>query len=1104
MPELPPDKIHPHPAKSPLPESRIEKPGHLRRPKRPKGAGDSASAPSCAYAELQCVSNFSFQRGASHPDELVTRAQELGYAAVALTDEASLAGIVRAHVAAKDAGLKLLVGAELALDDAAPLVLLATDRAGYGRLCRLLTVGRRRAAKGEARLSRADVVEHAQGLLAIGLPDEAALAPRAGAEALARAALRLSWLAAAFPGSAWLGAALHDGPDDRARLARLDRLAAATGLPLVAIGGVDAHVPERRPVRDVVAAIRHGCTVAELGARVPADGVRALRSREELARVHAGRPELLARTLEVAARCTFSLDELRYDYPVEGGRERLARLVRDGARARWPGGVPRKVSQLLQHELELIGDLKYESYFLTVHDLVAFARSRGILCQGRGSAANSAVCYALGITAVDPDRFDVLFERFVSRDRNEPPDIDVDFEHERREEVLQWLYGKYGRERAAIAATVITWRGRSAVRDVGKALGLSLDQVERLAGCLEWWDEVDWPDARLREAGFDPAEPNLRRVVALAQELHGFPRHLSQHVGGMVMTEGRLDELCPIENAAMEGRTVLEWDKDDLDALGILKVDCLALGMLSAIRRAFEYVEATRGAKLTLATVPAEDPAVYAMARRADTVGTFQIESRAQMAMLPRLKPACFYDLVIEVAIVRPGPIQGGMVHPYLRRRAGKEAVDYPSEAVRAVLAKTLGVPIFQEQAMQLAVVAAGFTPGEADQLRRAMGAWRRPGLIQGFEHKLIGGMLERGYAESFARRVFEQLKGFGEYGFPESHAASFALITYVSCWLKRHEPAAFTCALLNSQPMGFYSPAQLVRDVRLHGVEVRPVDVDASLFDCTLEPRDAHPAGDAAGGFMDGGGGGDDARPATWGLSGPALRLGLRMVKGLAREAAERIVAARTERPFESVEDLKRRARLTRRDGLLLAGAGVLRRLAPHRRAAWWDAATIREDAPLFEKSPPPREEAPRLSPESPAEAVVQDYARTGLSLRAHPMSFLRRRLAALRARPIGDLEKLPHGARVAVAGLVINRQRPATASGVLFMTLEDETGHANLVVWRREQEKHRLAVLGGRLLLVKGKVERDGAVVHLLAERIDDLTELVKRVPTTSRDFH
>jgi error-prone DNA polymerase len=1092
MPELPPRKHHLHPAKA-----------DTRAAPDPAAPAPMPDAPQ--YCELQCVSNFSFQRGASHPDELVTRAKELGYAAVALTDEASLAGIVRAHVAAKDAGLKLLVGAELSLDDAASLVLLATDRAGYGRLCRLLTVGRRRAAKGEAKLARADVVEHAQGLLAIGLPDEAALAPRAGAEALARAALRLSWLAAAFPGNAWLGAALHDGPDDRARLARLDHISAVISLPLVAVGGVDAHVPERRPVRDVVAAIRHGCTVAELGTRVPADGVRALRTREELARVYAGRPELLARTLEVAARCTFSLDELRYDYPVEGGRERLARLVRDGSRARWPAGVPRKVSQLLQHELELIGDLKYESYFLTVHDLVAFARSRGILCQGRGSAANSAVCYALGITAVDPDRFDVLFERFVSRDRNEPPDIDVDFEHERREEVLQWLYAKYGRERAAIAATVITWRGRSAVRDVGKALGLSLDQVERLAGCLEWWDEVDWPDARLREAGFDPGEPNLRRVVLLAQEIHGFPRHLSQHVGGMVMTEGRLDELCPIENAAMEGRTVLEWDKDDLDALGILKVDCLALGMLSAIRRAFEYVKATRGTELTLANVPAEDPAVYAMARRADTVGTFQIESRAQMAMLPRLKPKCFYDLVIEVAIVRPGPIQGGMVHPYLRRRAGKEAVDYPSEAVRKVLEKTLGVPIFQEQAMQLAVVAAGFTPGEADQLRRAMGAWRRPGLIQGFEHKLIGGMLARGYAESFARRVFEQLKGFGEYGFPESHAASFALITYVSCWLKRHEPAPFTCALLNSQPMGFYAPAQLVRDARLHGVEVRPVDVDASTFDCTLEARDAKPAGGSAGGFMDGVGGGGDARPATWGLSGPALRLGLRMVKGLAREAAERVVVARAERAFESVEDLKRRARLTRRDGLLLAGAGALRRLAPHRRAAWWDAATIREDAPLFEKSPPPKEEAPRLSPESPAEAVVQDYALTGLSLRAHPMSFLRRRIAALRARPIGDLETILHGARVIVAGLVINRQRPATASGVLFMTLEDETGHANLVVWRREQEKHRLAVLGGRLLLVKGKVERDDdAVVHLLAERIDDLTELVKRVPTTSRDFH
>ncbi|MBL8842566.1 MAG: error-prone DNA polymerase [Planctomycetes bacterium] len=1084
------------------------------------------------YAELQCASNFTFERGASHPDELVERAAALGYHALALTDRCSLAGLVRAHVAARATApaagapprLKLLAGCEVELVDGPRALLYATDRAAYGRLSRLVTAGRRAAPKGQSRLDRATLAAHAEGLLAIGLPDEAALLPRAGAAELARTALQLRWLAELFEGRAWLAARLSDGPDDRARLARLDHLAAATRLPLVAVGGVEAHDPARRALRDTLAAIRAGCTVAELGARLLPEGVRPLRPLAELQRLYGpggaggpgGRLELLERTLEVAARCTFSLAELRYAYPDEGDHARLTDLALAGARERWPAGIPAKVQKLLAHELKLIAELRYEPYFLTVHELVAFARSRGILCQGRGSAANSAVCYCLGITSVDPDRFDVLFERFLSKERDEPPDIDIDFEHERREEVLQHLWERHGRDRCAMTGTVITWRGRSAVRDVGKALGLSLDQVERLAGALHHWSEIEWPDQELAAAGFDPRDATLQRVIALARELHGFPRHLSQHVGGMVMTAGRLDELCPIENAAMEGRTVLEWDKDDLDAVKILKVDCLSLGMLSAIRRCFALVRAVHGIELTLANVPADDPATWAMIQRADTVGTFQVESRAQMAMLPRLKPRCFYDLVIEVAIVRPGPIQGGMVHPYLRRRAGEEAVDYPSEAVRAVLEKTLGVPIFQEQAMKLAVVAAGFTPGEADLLRRAMGAWRRPGLIATFEKKLVDGMLQRGYSEEFARRVFEQLKGFGEYGFPESHAASFALLSWVSCWLKRHHPAALTCALLNSQPMGFYAPAQLVRDARQHGVEVRPVDVASSDWECTLETDGGARAAPADRAVA--------AAPARWGARGPALRLGLCMVKGLSAECAQRIVAARAaaiaqapsaDRPFADIEEVTRRAALLRREARLLAEAGAFGALAPHRRAAWWEAAVAGTQAPLFAQAPPPAAAPPRSSPASSppktpslpppreAELVVADYALTGLTLHSHPLHFLRAQVAKHGGAPCSVLARALQGARIAVAGLVLHRQKPGTASGILFMTLEDESGIANVIVREREQQRFRLACIAGRLLLVRGRVERVGDVVHLLAERVVDLTEWAGRIEARSRDF-
>ncbi|HYC76752.1 MAG TPA: error-prone DNA polymerase [Planctomycetota bacterium] len=1045
---------------------------------------------------MHAVSNFTFLRGASHPDELVETAKAYGYAALALTDRASVAGVVRAHVKAKELGFRFLVGAEVALRDAATVVLLPVDRAAYGRLCRLLTTGRRRAEKGKCDLGADDLEGFSEGLIALAIPDEEALRPDADAAALEASAARLRPIAQRFGADAFLAFELFDGPDDRARAARLERLAAATGLTPVAAGGVEAHVPERRLARDVLRAVELKTTVARLGSELPQDGVRALVEPAVLLRRYAGREELLARTVEIAARCRFSLDELRYEYPLEGGAARLRRLVERGARERWPDGVPEKARKLVEYELALISDLKYEAYFLTVYEIVAFARSRGILCQGRGSAANSAVCYCLGVTSVDPDRFDVLFERFVSRDRDEPPDIDVDFEHERREEVLQHLYGKYGRERAALAATVITYRGRSAVRDVGKALGLALDQVDRLSAALQWWEESEWPEQRLVEAGFDPDDAVLRRVLALTREIHGFPRHLSQHVGGMVLTRGRLDELVPVENAAMEGRTVIEWDKDDLDALGLLKVDCLCLGMLTAIRKAFDLLAATRGAAWTLATIPAEDPATYAMIRRADTVGVFQIESRAQMAMLPRLRPERFYDLVIEVAIVRPGPIQGGMVHPYLRRREGAEDVTFPSKEVEAVLSKTLGVPIFQEQAMKLAVVAAGFTPGEADQLRRAMGAWRRPGILQSFEKKLVEGMTARGYEGAFAEALYKQISGFGEYGFPESHAASFALLTYVSCWLKRHEPAAFLAALLNSQPLGFYAPAQLVYDARAHGVPVRPVDATRSAWDATLETDGLPPLrpGDAS----------PDARPTTYGHGGPAVRLGLRQVKGFSRAAADRLLAARRERPFASTEDCRRRARLNRREASLLAEAGAFAALAEHRRDAWWDAALDADDAPLFRDAPLIDATRPALPPPAPADLVASDYRATELSLVAHPARFLRERLGAVGAATCADYAKLPHGSFAAVGGVVVTRQRPATASGIVFMTLEDETGICNVVVRVREQKRHRSTVLEARLLLVRGRVERHGEVVHLVAADLADLTQLLAAVPTASRDFH
>jgi error-prone DNA polymerase len=1030
-----------------------------------------------AYAELHCLSNFTFLRGASHPEELVARAHALGYSALAITDECSLAGVVRAHLAAQGAGLKLLIGSEITLSEesgAGPkLVLIAQDRAGYGNLSELITCGRRKARKGAYRLARADLDAGLPGCLALLAPGPAGTHENDLAHA--------RWLAERFPGRAWIAAELLCGPDDRAWLERLRALARDADLPLVATGDVHMHVRSRRRLQDTLTAIRLGRPVHECGQALHPNAERHLRLRVRLAQRYPA--ALLAETLRIAERCTFSLDELRYEYPEElvpAGETpaaHLRKLTEAGLAWRFPHDTPPHVRAQIEHELALVAELAYEPYFLTVHDIVRFARDRGILCQGRGSAANSAVCYALGITEVDPARMSMLFERFISRERNEPPDIDVDFEHQRREEVIQYIYAKYGRDRAALTATVITYRAKSAVRDVGKALGLDPHQVDRLAGSLAWWDGRRALPERLREAGFDPASPVIERLVELVGTLTGFPRHLSQHTGGFVIARDRLSRLVPIENAAMPERSVIEWDKDDLDALGLLKVDVLALGMLSAIRRALDLAGQHRGRHLTMTDVPAEDPGVYEMIQRADTIGVFQIESRAQMSMLPRLRPDCFFDLVIEVAIVRPGPIQGGMVHPYLRRRAGLDPVTYPSEAVRAVLERTLGVPIFQEQVMSLAVVAAGFTPGEADRLRRAMAAWRRKGGLEPFEQRLKVGMRARGYPDGFADQIYRQILGFGEYGFPESHSASFALLVYVSAWLKRYEPAAFCAALLNSQPMGFYSPAQLVQDARRHDVAVRPVDVTVSDWECTLEPLES---------------------PES-----PAVRLGLLMVKGLPQASAERIVRARAEQAFDSVADLARRAALDRRDLKCLAAADALAALSGHRRTAHWQVAGL-ETAPVLLRDAPIHEADPDLPVPTEGESLVADYASLGLTLGRHPLALLRERLRRKRLATAAEIRAMPHGRFARAAGIVTGRQRPDTASGVVFVTLEDETGHVNVVVWRALSERQRRELLGARLMAVHGVIEREGEVVHLVARQLVDESALLGRLLTRSRDFH
>jgi error-prone DNA polymerase len=1021
-------------------------------------------SPLPAYAELHCLSNFTFLRGASHPEELVSRAAALAYSALALTDECSFAGAARAHVAAKDIGLRLIIGSEIRLKDGPKLVFLATNREGYGQLSQLITRGRIGSKKGSYSLGRENLDGGLPGCLVLLIPDG-----RHDAEHARIVAER-------FPGRAWIAAELLCGPDDRARLAALRDLGGSAGLPLVAAGDVHMHLRSRRALQDTLTAIRLKTSVRACGHALHPNAERHLRLRMRLAQLYP--PELLAETVKIAERCSFSLDELRYEYPEElvptgeTPASWLRKLTEQGLARRFPGGVSQKTRDLVERELALIAELCYEPFFLTVHDVVAFARRESILCQGRGSAANSAVCYALGITEVNPAKQELLFERFLSKERNEPPDIDVDFEHQRREEVIQYIYAKYGRDRAALAATLITYRPKSALRDAGKALDLDPRQVDAIAKSIAWWDDRKDLAARLREAGFDPASPVMRRLMALAHALLGFPRHLSQHVGGFVISRGPLAQLVPIENAAMPARSVIQWDKDDLESLGLLKVDVLALGMLSAIRRALAFVNARRGSGITMdSLLLEEDPAVYEMIRHADTIGVFQIESRAQMSMLPRLGPRHFYDLVIEIAIVRPGPIQGDMVHPYLKRRAGLEPVDYPNDAVKKVLERTCGVPIFQEQVMQLAVVAADFTPGEADALRRAMAAWKRKGGLEPFQKKLLEGMRRNGIPAEFADRIYRQILGFGEYGFPESHSVSFALLAYVSAWLKRHEPAAFLAALLNSQPMGFYTSSQLVQDARRHGVEVRPVDVTASEWECALERE--------------------------------AVRLGFLMIRGLAETAAKRVVEARMRGPFESVDDLAGRAALDRRELKCLAAAGALAPLAGNRREAHWSVAGVAAGAHILAGAPV-IEDRPRLAPPTEGETLLADYASTGLTLGRHPLALLRRRLSRMCFSTADELKRLPGGAAARAAGIVTGRQRPGTASGTVFVTLEDETGCVNVIVWPRLVEAQRRELLGAKLMGVEGTLEREGEVMHLVAKRLVDHSDLIGSLQIDSRDFH
>ncbi|TWT82146.1 Error-prone DNA polymerase [Planctomycetes bacterium CA13] len=1028
------------------------------------------------YVELHCKSNFSFLEGASHPDELVERAAELGYRGIALTDKASFAGIVRGHIPAKEAGIQYIVGAEIEPSDGPPVVLWPTDRAAYGQICRLISLGRMRAEKGHCDLSWNDIAEHSKGTIAAAVPTE-----RCSGRFL-RQKLR-----DAFADRAYLLLEMHLGVDDREKAKRLAELSLKNDVPLVAAGGVYYHSAERMLMHDCVTAIRTGTTIDQVHGQRLANSQFGLRSLADIANLFRYTPDAIARTVEIADQCKFSLDELRYEYPIElapEGRtpiEHLKRLTWEGAKQRWPGGVPEKMIESIRHEMRLIEDLDYEAYFLTVWDLVRFARECNILCQGRGSAANSTVCYCLGITSVDPSQSDLLFERFISRERNEAPDIDVDFEHQRREEVIQYLYAKYGRHRAGLTAVVTTYRTRSAIREVGKALGVSPDQLDSLSKHARGYDRESSFVDKCVQAGFDSESEIGKRFVYLVQTLVGFPRHLSQHVGGMVMTQGDLCELCPIENAAMDARTVIQWNKDDLDDLGILKVDVLALGMLSAIRRCFELVSRHYGQNLSLSTIPPDDTATYDMICAADTVGVFQIESRAQMSMLPRLKPRCYYDLVVEVAIVRPGPIQGNMVHPYLKARENPESAVYPNEAIRGVLEKTLGVPIFQEQAMRLAVVAAGFTPGEADQLRRAMAAWRRPGVIDRFRIKLLDGMRETGLTDEFAEHVFNQIRGFGEYGFPESHAASFALLVYASCYLKRHYPAAFCVAILNSQPMGFYAPAQLVADAKKHGVEALPLCVNRSDWESKLE---------------------DQTNGRT-----PRIRLGLHLIRGLGQKPTQHVIEERVlNGRFKTIAELVRRTGIKKSTVATLADADALHDIAGDRRLAIWQSLAEEQkpqSRPLLEQQTDEEWIPEELKVMTSEEEVHADYHTTGMSLKAHPLSFVRDKLDTMRCVRASDLPTLRDGRHVRVAGLVLVLQRPGTAKGITFVTIEDETGSMNLVFFPAVWKRFYSIAQSRTAWLVDGKLENREGVIHVIVGRIAELDDDAGSIDQRSRHF-
>ncbi len=1034
------------------------------------------------YAELHCISNYSFLRGASHPEELVSRAAELGYTAIALTDECTMAGVVKAHVAAREHGIKFIVGSEFLLDEELRLVLLAPNRIAYGQICHLITLARRRSDKGEYRLSLSDLALSTDQCLAIWVPGKFQ-------EKHADLGKKLASL---FTARLWLGLEVFPDGQSVGCYEHAFSLSRVLNLPIVASGDVHMHAPDRKALLDVISAIRMRQSIQLAGRLLLPNREKHLRPVSLLQQLYPA--ALLESSVHIADLCDFSLDELRYEYPEElvpptlSASEYLRQLTESGIKKRWPEGESKKVRGLIEKELTLIAEMDYEYYFLTVFDIVQFARSQQILCQGRGSAANSAVCYCLEITEVDPAKISLLFERFISKERNEPPDIDVDFEHERREEVIQYIYKKYGRHRAAIAATVVTYRPKSAIRDVGKALGLDLQLVDHLAKSLSWWDRREQLQERFQEAGVNPRSPVIDQFLTLVNAILGFPRHLSQHVGGFVISSGPLSQLVPVENAAMADRTIIQWDKDDLESLGLLKVDILALGMLTAIRKSIDLINHYRCSNLSLASIPPEDPLTYKMLQTGDSIGVFQVESRAQISMLPRLKPKNFYDLVIEVAIVRPGPIQGNMVHPYLKRRNGEEAVTYANDAVKSVLERTLGVPIFQEQVIKLAVVAAGFTPGEADQLRRAMAAWKRKGGLDMFQKKLVDGMLARGHDRDFAERIFEQIKGFGDYGFPESHAASFALLVYFSAWLKRHEPAAFYCGLLNSQPMGFYSPSQLIQDARRHDIEVRSVDILYSDWESTLEAPVYQ--GEIA-------------------AKQPAVRLGLNRIKGLREDAAIRIIQARQHGPINSIQDIASSARLDKGTLARLTEGGAFKSLSGNRYQTHWQVSGLLPDSPMLKvaETQPDYAMEPPLTLTAPDEAddLRADYTSLGLTLGRHPMALLREQKDSpfIGCKTANDLEQMNHGRFVKVSGIVTGRQRPSSASGVLFLTLEDETDNVNVVIWTRILETYRSAVVQGRLLKIKGVLERQASVIHVIAGHVEDLSHHLEHFSLKSRDF-